>query len=200
MLLCNLKNVLLEASFERPMALWREANGGRLGLAEPADLLDGAMQAFEVGAIHEDEFAAHLRSRLHWQGSDRAMVAIWDQAYGAIDPDVLEVLGELRCEGWHLTGTMNGNPWHDRALAGRYGEVLTVFHRVVTSAEVGLRLPDPRFYAAALREVPLAGQRLFVDVRPENVAGARGAGLDGHLFREAGGLRAACDGLAAPAL
>lgn len=198
-LVCDLGRVLYEVSLDRVLACWRTGNGGVLGIDTAADLVDEEYRAFETGRLGESEYGRHLRARLGWTGSDPELIEGWNQALGAVSLDVLAVLGDLRSQGWYLVAAANTNPWHERRLRSEYAQVLGVFHRVVTSTALGVRKPDPRFYLEAVRGVPPDGLRLFVDDRLEYVAGARRAGLDAHLFRDAAGLRAACQGVLAGA-
>lgn len=199
-LLCSLPNVVFDVSFARPVVRWREANGGVLGIAGPVELADRELRAFEVGALGEAEYARHLRARLGWQGDDGELVDIFGDVFGAVDLDVVQLLDELRGEGWRLVAVANTNPWHERIWRERHGETLRLFDRVLTSTELGLRMPDPRFLGAALRDLPLESYRLVVDDHPEAVSAARSAGLDAHLFRGAAGLSSACLALAAATL
>lgn len=199
-LICALANVVFDVSFAGSIVAWREANGGFLGVHEPRDLADRALHAFEVGELGESEYARHLRAQLLWRGSDSELVEIFGDAFGALDLDVLTLLGELRHEGWRLVGVMNTTPWHEPIWRELYGEILGTFDRVFTSTELKLRMPGHRFYVETLRQVPAEGSRLFVDHQPESVSAARSAGLDAHLFGGAAGMSAACQALSAPAL
>ena len=196
-LLCDLGSVLFDCTLDRSIARWRETNGGHLGVGVVRELQDDAYRAFQAGRLGEAEYARHLRARLEWQGSDEELIEIWNEAVGPIDLDVLALLRELRNEGWYLVAAANTNPWHEGRWRSLYSEALPVFHAVATSTVVGVGVPDPRFFAAALRGVSATGPRLFVDGRPENVSAARRSGLDGHLFRDAAGLRTACRALLA---
>ena len=63
------------------------------------------------------------------------------------------------------------------------------FDEVICSAEVGLAKPDPAIYfhaAATLGADP--SDCSFTDDLPENVAGAREAGMDAQLFTGVSGL------------
>ena len=200
-LVCSLDNVVFDVSFARSIERWRAANnGGVLGVDQPGGLDDDALRSFEVGLLGESEYARHLRARLRWHGGDPALVEIFNEAFGPVDLDVVQLLGELRREGWYLVGVINTNPWHEPVWRRRYPEALSVFHRVLSSTQLRLRLPAHRVYTEALRESWLEGLRLYVGDRQESVAGARAAGLEAHLFRGAAGMRAACQSLAAPAL
>lgn len=59
------------------------------------------------------------------------------------------------------------------------------------SAQFGLAKPDPAIFRAVCARIGVAPERaLFVDDLPENVAGARAAGLAGHVFEGRAGLEA----------
>jgi FMN phosphatase YigB (HAD superfamily) len=199
-LICALGNVVFDLSFDRSIDRWREANGGRLGVRVEHDLQDEALRAFETGRIGESEYGRHLRALLRWQGDDPSLVEIFDDAFGPVDLDVVHLLAELHRDGWQLIGAMNTNPWHEPVWRARYGPVLDVFDRVITSTSLGVRMPDHRFLAEVQREASAEAVRLFVDDRAESVTAARSAGMDGHLFRGATRLSAACEALAAPVL
>ena len=65
------------------------------------------------------------------------------------------------------------------------------FRDILVSGEEKLVKPDPAIFALAMRRFGLRpGEALFVDDRPENVAAGEAAGLIGHVFRDAGTLRA----------
>ena len=60
------------------------------------------------------------------------------------------------------------------------------------SAQFGLAKPDPAIFRAACARIGVAPERsLFVDDLAENVAGARAAGMAGHVFAGRAGLEAA---------
>jgi len=54
---------------------------------------------------------------------------------------------------------------------------------MVVSWELGVLKPDARIYRIALERLGVpAGEALFVDDRPENVAGAEAVGMRGLVF------------------
>jgi len=191
-LMCDVGSVLLRTSLDRAVDHWRHADGGPPGLRHPAELLDDALRAFRTGHLTESEYVQHLRSRWGWAGDEEALRRSWDESVEAVHLDVLGFLRDLRDQGWYLVGAACLDPWQERRCRALLHEPGTVFHRVTTSTGTGTLLPDPRFFAAALRGAPAPGARLYADASPEHVARARGAGLNGHLFRDCPGLRAAC--------
>jgi len=208
-LLCDLASMIGEARLDRVHERLRAANGDQLAVEDPEELRDDAFAAFEVGRMGESEYARHLRARLRWRGTDADLVDIFADLYGSVDVAVMELLVDLRSRDWFLVGLDQRRP--RGSWGGQYAEQLTVFDRVVAVAprvaagpapsvpvQHGELAPsDPRFFTRVLRDVaPSHGPRLFVSDRPETVAAARTAGLDGHLFRGAAGLRSACFALA----
>jgi len=68
-------------------------------------------------------------------------------------------------------------------LADRVGDRFTV------SSQFKCRKPDPAVFTAALDLLGFEpADSFFIDDKPENVEGARAAGLDGHWFRNPGSL------------
>jgi 2-haloacid dehalogenase len=64
------------------------------------------------------------------------------------------------------------------------------FRDIVVSGAERLAKPDPAIYELALRRFSIPAEELiFVDDREENVAGAKAAGMCGHWFKGATGLR-----------
>ena len=190
-LICDLDGVLFGDPSQRRVDAWREANGGVLGVTTAADLDDDEQRAFRAGRLTAPEYAAHLRRRLGWTGSDDDLVRLWS-AGAAVALEVVDVLSGLRERGWRLIGADDTDPWTRRGREGQLGWTASLFERIVRGSEVGARLPDPRFFAEILRGLPPHGTRLYVDDDARNVSAARSAGLDGHLFNGAVGLKAAC--------
>lgn len=64
--------------------------------------------------------------------------------------------------------------------------------KVHCSAMYAVAKPDPAVFARCAEALDVPASRvLFIDDRPENVAGAVRAGMSGHHYRDVAGLRAA---------
>ena len=185
-LICDLDGVLFGDPSQRRVDAWREANGGVLGVTTAADLDDDEQRAFRAGRLTAPEYAAHLRRRLGWTGSDDELARLWS-AGSAVVLEVVEVIGILRERGWSLVAADDTDPWTAQGRASQLSWVRSLFERVVTAGDAGARRPDPRYFAELLRGLP-SGPRLYVDDDPRNVSAARRAGLDAHLFNGAAGL------------
>ena len=72
----------------------------------------------------------------------------------------------------------------------RHQPVFDRFRNIVVSGTERLVKPDRAIYDLALRRFGMPAESLiFIDDRPENVTGAKAAGMRGHLFRDAPTLR-----------
>src|SRR5579885_1856179 len=97
------------------------------------------------------------------------------------DDRVLAWTGRLRASGVR-TGLLSNLPI---PLGGRLKSngLLKHFDQITFSFELGCTKPDRRIYEHALQGLGLpAEEALFIDDRPENVAGARRAGLHAELY------------------
>lgn len=108
----------------------------------------------------------------------------------------LEILKELAASGRFLIGSLNNeapelNDYRFQTFALR-----ECFDLALTSCYLGLRKPEPAMYRRAIDIVGGPAQQiLFIDDRPENVAGAQAAGLTALRFTGADALRSELVGL-----
>src|SRR5262249_42098969 len=86
----------------------------------------------------------------------------------------------------------NTNATHMDAWSALYPAVLHAFDRVFASHEIGLRKPERAAFEHVCSELGLApASILFFDDLPENVHGARAAGLEAILVRSPADVAAA---------
>lgn len=113
-------------------------------------------------------------------------VEIWSRT----EPAILKLFGELRGTGVRLAVLSNAPVSMGEYV--RRQEWARLFDRIVISGEIGLIKPDAAIFAHLLRDLAApAGRVAFTDDLPENVAGARAAGIRGIQFHGAGPLRSA---------
>jgi len=102
----------------------------------------------------------------------------------------MDILKELAASGHYLLGSLNNearelNEYRFKAFALR-----EFFDIALTSCYVGLRKPDPAMYQRAIDIVGSSPERiLFIDDRPENVEGAKNAGMTAIHFTGADAFR-----------
>jgi putative hydrolase of the HAD superfamily len=111
-------------------------------------------------------------------GLVRREVAFWSH----FDARVLDWAGRLRAAGIR-TGILSNLPGPlARALRATPG-FLDHFDQVTFSCEMGVIKPQPEIYRRAIEGLQIAPtEGLFIDDRPENIEGARAAGLRVELF------------------
>jgi len=112
-------------------------------------------------------------------------------------PDSLDLLARVKEKATVAVLTNNGfltGEEIDRLFPGLRR---LVDDRVFVSARFGTKKPDPEIYRRLCAEFDVApGAAFFTDDKPWNVEGAVKAGLEGHVFDGAEGLRRALTRLA----
>jgi putative hydrolase of the HAD superfamily len=111
-----------------------------------------------------------------------ALEALDAESWTQYRDEVWEIAEGFRATGGRTALVSNCGPEvMNRVRAQR--EVGRFFDAMVVSSEVGVLKPDPAIYHLALQRLGVAAaDALFVDDRPNNVAGAEAAGLHGFHF------------------
>jgi len=146
----------------------------------------------------------------YWRAVARDIGASWDEArvhelwaadfrsWLSVNPDVIDLLADLRAGGTALALLSNAGP--DYGSYFRHGPLGDFFAACYVSGELGLLKPHPEIYRHVLDDLGIApAEAVFIDNRAPNVAGAQALGITGHVFTGAGALRAFLAHLAAPA-
>lgn len=132
--------------------------------------------ADEVGASWDD-------ARVHelWAADFRSWLSI--------NPRTIEVLADLRAGGTRLA--LLSNAGADYGSYFRHGPLGDFFEACYVSGELKLLKPHPEIYQHVLADLRVsAADAVFIDNREANVRGARSIGIIGHVFTDAGSLRA----------
>ena len=148
----------------------------------------GLMPRFESGLEEPEAFARGICEILGLHLTVEEFAPIW---FAVFLPEALipeEMLIQLR-QRYRLLLLSNTNVLHFAGLMKNY-PVLHHFDHYVLSHEIKAMKPDEAIYrrAVELAQCP-AGECLFIDDLPENVAGAQRAGLQAVLFRSLQGLQ-----------
>lgn len=108
-------------------------------------------------------------------------------------PDMLALVAELKAGGTTVGLLTNNDLLALEALDALIpGLPALMAPHGYASAQFGLAKPDPAIFRAACARIGVApGRAMFVDDLPENVAGARAAGMAGHVFAGRPGLETA---------
>jgi HAD superfamily hydrolase (TIGR01509 family) len=202
--------------FDDPDAAWNAWASGFLGQCEECGLALPARvcltitrdfferprpaPASEGLTLYERRVLVFLRQAGLEPGLD-AVRAVADRSAGSwfdrarLDPDAIPVLRRLRET---MRTALVSNFDHPQLLHERLAALGLAphFESVVVSGDVGVEKPDPAIFAPALRATGLLPSEVrFVGDSPEDVAGARAAGIHPVLIDRTGRSRAAPNGV-----
>jgi len=168
---------------------YREAIRAATGL-EPAEAFrhndKRCWPEFEIGAIDEATFARrYFAGAPHLRFDLEAFHRARREGYAFL-PGMRAMIEGLR--GRVARHVASNYPiWIEEV--GAAFELDALFEGVHASCHIGVRKPDPAFYARVLERVgAAAGECLFVDDRRVNCEAAERAGMASHLFDGADGL------------
>jgi HAD superfamily hydrolase (TIGR01509 family) len=190
-LLFDLGGVLIDVDFNRVLEYWQPIS--RLSLEElkatfSADL---PYQQHERGEITAAKYFTHLAASLQLQDDPAHITKGWNAIFGGEIAETLSLVQEARA---HVPCYVfsNTNATHQTAWTARYPILAQSFERIFVSSEMGYRKPERRAfeYVAEAIGVPL-NAILFFDDHPDNVEGARAAGLQTVHVRGPADVRAA---------
>lgn len=194
-LLFDLGGVLIDVDFNRVLEHWQPIS--RLSLEElkatfSADL---PYQQHERGEITAAHYFAHLAEALQLQDNPAHITAGWNAIFGDEITETLDLVQEARN---HLPCYVfsNTNATHQAVWTALYPRLAQSFERIFVSSEIGYRKPERRSfeYVADAMGVPL-NAILFFDDHPDNVEGARAAGLQAVQVRGPADVRVALEGI-----
>ncbi len=173
-----------------------EALGAPLGLTGEAfmdrvrDLgFSPIVRDYESGRLTAEAFSEAVCALAGLAIPHAEFVAAWSDIFWLNEP-VADLVAELKRLGYPLVLGSNTNDLHAAHFRREFAETLDRFDRLVLSYEVGHIKPSAAFYAACTEAAGLApADCVFIDDLPENVEGARAAGLKALLYRDPGTLR-----------
>jgi putative hydrolase of the HAD superfamily len=120
---------------------------------------------------------------------DQFVTAILDQSK-LLPNGAIGILRDLSRSSNYLLGALNNEARELNDYRFKAFDLRDCFDIALSSCFVGLRKPDPAMYQRAIDIVGRPPERiLFIDDRPENVAGARDAGIVALRFTGEAELR-----------
>jgi putative hydrolase of the HAD superfamily len=135
-----------------------------------------------LGEISEEELWVDVLKRFKQPLTETK--SFHDQFFGGdlVDRHLVEYIRSLR--GSFHTGLIS-NAWSGlRDLLARE-KLLDLFDTVIISAEVGVVKPSAKIYELALDQANVAaGEAVFVDDMPDNIAACEKVGMKGVLFND----------------
>jgi epoxide hydrolase-like predicted phosphatase len=153
------------------------------------------LKAYESGKMTAEEFSRVVSDMVGLAISHDEFASAWADIF-CLNESVAPLLAALKADGYTLVLGSNTNDLHAAQFRRQFAEHLAHFDRLVLSYEVGHIKPSANFYlACASAAGARPGDCIFIDDLPENVEGARAAGLVGLLYRDTETLIADLAGL-----
>jgi len=138
-----------------------------------------------------DESVAELSARHpHRRALIEASHTRWGETVAGEIAGAVEILETLRADGTPLYAITNFSAEKFAEVHLRFSFLNNSFSDIVVSAHERLVKPDPAIYRLCLERNGLAaGDCIFIDDAPDNVAAAADLGIDGVLFTDPETLR-----------
>jgi epoxide hydrolase-like predicted phosphatase len=146
------------------------------------------MERYESGGMGSSEFSREVCELGGVDLSHEEFVTAWNSIFTLNEP-IAELVRMLKARGYRLLLGSNTNELHADHFLREYAETMAHFDHLVLSYQVGHIKPSVEFYRACARLAEVEpSECIFIDDRPENVEGARQAGLTAILFDHVDGL------------
>jgi HAD superfamily hydrolase (TIGR01509 family) len=190
-LLFDLGGVVIEIDFGRVFQAWADAASVSHARIAQRFSPDAGYEAHERGEISAQEYCKHLRATLGVTLGDEILLSGWNQIFVGPIPGV-EALLESLARAYRVYAFSNTNVAHRAFWQARYATLLQPFSQIFCSCDLGVRKPSADAFLEVSRRIGIApGRIVFFDDHPQNVRGARAAGLLAHEVHSAGDIRAA---------
>jgi HAD superfamily hydrolase (TIGR01509 family) len=190
-LLFDLGGVVIKLDFQRVFKRWALAAGCEAASLARRFSQDDAYARHERGEIDAAGYFDSLRSTLGIDLSDEQFLDGWNDIYeGPVDG--MEALLRTASDSFPVYAFTNSNPSHQSVWTNELQLELRWFRAVFVSSELGMRKPDREAYLeVATRAGHRTSEFLFLDDSPENIDGARAAGMQAMLTRSVADVRRA---------
>ncbi|HSS27544.1 MAG TPA: HAD family phosphatase [Usitatibacter sp.] len=182
-LLFDLGGVVMGLDWNRCFAHWAAASASDAATLRSRYSFDTAYRRHEVGEIGELDYYRSLRDSLGIDIPDDE----WARGWGAVFTEEIEPVTRLIAQVKDrvpVYGFSNTNAAHQRTWSSNFGPAIALFREIFTSHELGVRKPERESFQRVSERIGVAPPAiLFFDDTPENVEGARRAGLQAVLVR-----------------
>lgn len=176
-LLFDAGGVLIDVDMQRAFKHWAGAARVPVGEIAARFSVDAAYKAYECGEISGVEFFAALRTLLGINIADEDFADGWRAVLGDVIPGIPALLQNVSAHA-PVYIFSNTNEAHYTVWKARFPALMAPVTRTFCSHEIGLRKPSIAAYEKVCALIGLSPQRIaFFDDLPENIAGARDAGL-----------------------
>jgi len=189
LVLFDLGGVLVNVSVDSALNHWNKATGLTQNTFEEQLFASGLKEKMDKGLLSSDQVIRIMEEKTGLSSPD--FKTGWGKVLSP-KPEMLPVL-EAVCDLIPSGLLSNTDPIHHET-ALRMLPPLSRLSPQFVSYDEGCWKPEPRFYQQILHQLSCPPSAVFfVDDLPENVSGARAAGIDAVLFESASQLRQALE-------
>ena len=182
--------VLMKTVDYQPRHAWDDRLGLPHGSVERAVHNATSWVQAQCGLISILEYWQDVAAQLRLSPEDRQQLAIDFYSGDQLDLALIDTIRQLRDDG-HAVALLS-NEGADLATKLQKLGVADLFDPTVISANIGVMKPAPEAYQAVLDRLQCrADEVIFIDDRPENIAGARALGIHGVHYTAGMDLAAA---------
>ena len=182
--------VLMKTVDYQPRHAWDDRLGLPHGSVERAVHNATSWVQAQCGLISILEYWQDVAAQLRLSPEDRQQLAIDFYSGDQLDLALIDTLRQLRDDG-HAVALLS-NEGADLATKLQKLGIADLFDPTVISAHIGVMKPAPEAYQAVLDRLQRrADEVIFIDDRPENIAGARALGIHGVHYTAGVDLAAA---------
>ena len=182
--------VLMKTVDYQPRHAWDDRLGLPHGSVERAVHNATSWVQAQCGLISILEYWQDVAAQLRLSPEDRQQLAIDFYRGDQLDLALIDTIGQLRDDG-HAVALLS-NEGADLATKLQKLGIADLFDPTVISANIGVMKPAPEAYQAVLDRLQRqADEVIFIDDRPENIAGARALGIHGVHYTAGMDLAAA---------
>ncbi len=176
-LLFDLGGVIVSIDFGKAFAHWARAAGASAHELRARYRFDPPYERHERGEIDEFEYYASLRHSLGIDLDDATWAAGWGAIFGDEIAPTVELVRRVK-DRVPVYAFSNSNVAHHRVWSGKFAPALANFREVFVSSSLRVRKPERAAFEQIARQIGVPpGEILFFDDTPENIEGARAAGL-----------------------
>jgi putative hydrolase of the HAD superfamily len=162
---------------------------------------EGPFQDCLVGRADLKTVVAPYLEAWEWKGGVDEFLAYWFKAEHVIDERLVAFIRERRAAGCRCYLATNQERYRTEYMRSAMG-FAELFDRVFSSAEIGVKKPEPAFYLAVLDEFKQAGIKpkdvFHIDDSAANIEAAAALGMNGHRYADFGTFIGAYAEVSAP--
>jgi HAD superfamily hydrolase (TIGR01509 family) len=178
-LLFDFGNIVVDIDFHRAFDVWARAAGVPAADIVRRFAFNAAYEAHELGELEAAEYHAAVCQTLSIELSFDAFLAGWNAIF--VQPrEGMDTLLPALAATMPLYLFSNTNALHHAYWSAEYRDLLENFSGIFCSHQISARKPAAKAFRIVAEKIGLPPSRIaFFDDLPENVAGARTAGMAG---------------------